>query len=63
MQHGTPLLVVAGLLWLCAEAHALTNHHPWHAESVPDVLPAVQQEGAVIERIQWGGNACACPAV
>ena len=64
MRRGTPLCIVALLLLHFAEAHALTHHNTWHADCAPDVLPAVQQEGAVTERIQWGqGNACACPAV
>ena len=64
MRYGPYLCIVAVLLVSFAEAHALNYHNAWHAESAPDVLPAVQQEGAVTERIQWGGgNACACPAV
>jgi len=64
MRHGTHLLVVAGLLLLFTEAHALNHHNAWPAGSAQDVLRAVHQDGAVTESVQWApGNACACPAV
>jgi hypothetical protein len=64
MRHGTHLLVIAGLLLLFTEAHALNNHNAWHTDSTQDVLPVVRQDGVITESIQWiPGNACACSAV
>ena len=43
MRHGTNLLVVAVLLLLFPEAHALQNHGAWHADGAQDVLTAVSK--------------------
>jgi hypothetical protein len=48
MRYGTHLGIVAVLLGLVAAAPTLTPHHTGPAASAPDVLPAVQQDGAVI---------------
>ena len=64
MGHGTHLLVVAVLLLLFSEAHALKNHSAWHADGAQDILTAVHKDVAVTEKIQWApANSCACPAV
>ena len=64
MRHGANLLVVAVLLLLFSKAHAFKNDSAWYADGGQDVLPAVHQDIAVIDRIQWTpGNACACSAV